>query len=704
MKNLSITKKMLLINTPAMIALIILSLIFIFMTNSVNNITRQTLYDELYVPTAALLNADRDFYQAYVAEDEIALLKASQSASDQAKTYDGLITGFLDKAKQELTLLSTQEPAPRPSEQLEKLVADFSDSAQKEIESLNTQGYALRPSQSLESLVTDFSKNAQQELALLKSQNVAARPSETLENLVADFSQNAESKLAQLSVKNSISDASQLMESLAADFSENATQAKTRMDDAFTKIQANADLYENYQHPTAGVTLKKLHQEFTVRFDEWFNTNPVTSDSTDTEKHLAAFNAAREQINLMTELLEAYAQGSTTAIAGQIANSTVSSIVIVAVIAVLLTLLAIYVIHYLKKNVLYITGISKRIAQGELQLAIDEKTFARDEIGQLSKAMGQILYKLGEYHNYIAEIASVLDAMKQGEMAIRLNQAYEGEFAAVKTALLGISSSLSDTLSNINIAAEHVSTGAAQVANGAQALAAGSSEQASSIEELSISVTKVAGQAKDNSVNVKAATQYVDKASADIRDGSEHMSRLTGAMVNIGSASDQIVHIAKVIEEIAFQTNILALNAAIEAARAGNAGKGFAVVADEVRNLAAKSAEAAKKTGELIRHSAEAVADGTELVAQTAKILYNIQGNDNRVNEIITEVHQASSEQVIAMEQIKKGLDQISSVVQTNAATAEENSAASEEMSSQAIVLHSEVGKFKLGASAKWLG
>jgi methyl-accepting chemotaxis protein len=703
MKNLSITKKLLLINTPAMIALIILSLIFIFMTNSVNKSTQQSLYDELYIPTAALLNADRDFYQAYVAEDEIALIQARQSASEQAKAYDDLITGFLDKAKQELTLLSTQEPAPRPSEQLENLVADFSINAQKEIETLNTQEYTLRPSKTLEGLVTDFSINAEQELALLKSQNVAARPSETLENLVADFSKNAESKLAQLS-SNTITDESKMMENLAADFSENATQAKTRMDDAFTKIQANQDLYENYQHPTAGVTLKKLYQEFTVKFDEWFSTNPVTSDANDTEKHLAAFNAAREQINLMTELLEAYAQGSTTAIAENIANSTVSSIVIVAVIAVLLTLLAIYVIHYLKKNVLYITGISKKIAQGELKLTIDEKTFARDEIGQLSKAMGQILYRLGEYHKYITEITSVLDCMKQGEMTIRLDQAYEGEFAAVKTALLGISSSLTDTLSTINIAAENVSTGAAQVANGAQALAAGSSEQASSIEELSVSVTKVTDQAKENSVNVKAATEYVDKASADVRDGSEHMSRLTGAMANIGSASDQIVQIAKVIEEIAFQTNILALNAAIEAARAGNAGKGFAVVADEVRNLAAKSAEAAKKTGELIRHSAEAVADGTEIVTQTAKILYNIQGNDNRVNEIITKVQQASSEQVVAMEQIKIGLNQISSVVQTNAATAEENSAASEEMSSQAIALHEEVGKFKFDASAKWLG
>ena len=695
MKNLSITKKLLLINTPAMIALIILSLIFIFMTDSVNKSTRQSLYDELYVPAAALLNADRDFYQAYTAEDEIALIKAQQSAAEQTKAFEGLITGFLDKAKQELTLLGTKEPAPRPSEQLETLVADFSQSAQKEIDILNAQGIALRPSKSLETLVADFSKNAEQELSLLQSQAEAARPSETLENLVADFSKNAESKLSQLSDQGT-ADASKLLESLAADFSENSTQVKTRMDDAFTKIQENQDLYGNFTHPTANVTLKQLYQEFTARFDEWFSTNPVTNDSADTVKHLAAFNTAREQINLMTELLDAYALSSTNAIQSQISNSTASSIAIVLAIAILLTILAVYVIHYLKKNVLYITGISKRIAQGELQLSMDEKTFTKDEIGQLSQAMGQILYRLGEYHNYLLEITSVLGAMKQGEIAVRLDQAYEGEFAAVKTALLGISSSLSETLYNINTAAVQVSTGASQVASGAQALAAGSAEQASTIEELSASIAQIAAQASENSASVKSVTEYVEQASGFVRNGSEHMTKLNEAMADIGTASNQIANITKVIEDIAFQTNILALNAAIEAARAGNAGKGFAVVADEVRNLAAKSAEAARKTADLIGQSTRTVSDGIQIAAKTAQILKSVEEKETLVSESIIHIGQSSMEQASAIDQIKQGLTQVSSVVQTNAATAEENSATSEEMSAQAGALRDEAAKFKL--------
>ncbi len=665
MKNLSITKKLLLITVPALIALIVLSLIFINLTNTVNSQTRRTLYDELFVPTAALLNADRDFYQAYVAEDEIALFSARKSALEQTQALRNLVDDFSSKAVEELSLLKSQEPSAQPS-------------------------------QALESLITDFSKNAAAELALMKDQQTGPISSAALESLVSAFMVSMENELANFANQVTGSDAAEVLKSLVSDFSENAGQVKTRMDDAFLMIQANTDLYEVFKHPTAGVTLKQLQQAFTNDYNEWFATNTVTNSGVDAQNHFAAFDTAREHINLMTELLEAYAQNSTAVIAAQVQNTTFSSLLIVALIAVLLTGMAVFVIYYTKKNILYITGISKRIASGELKLSIDEKTFAKDEIGQLSKSMGQILERLGEYHNYIAEITSVLTTMKQGDMTIRLTQAYEGEFASVRAALLGIASSLSQTLMIINTAAEQVATGAAQVASGAQALAAGSTQQASALEQLSASTARVAHQASENSANVNAAAGYVEQASAFVRDGSEHMDKLTGAMANISNASSQIASITKVIEDIAFQTNILALNAAIEAARAGNAGKGFAVVADEVRNLAAKSAEAAKQTSDLIGHSALTVAEGTEIVTRTAKILHNVQGKDNLVSESIIKIHQASSEQAAAIEQIRQGLAQVSSVVQTNAATAEENSATSEEMSAQAAALREEVAKFIL--------
>ena len=215
---------------------------------------------------------------------------------------------------------------------------------------------------------------------------------------------------------------------------------------------------------------------------------------------------------------------------------------------------------------------------------------------------------------------------------------------------------------------------------------------------MSASVTNIAQQAFDNSANVKLATQYVADAIKGISSSNEHMKELTDAMGAIGSASNKIASITKVIEDIAFQTNILALNAAIEAARAGNAGKGFAVVADEVRNLAGKSAEAAKQTAELIQRSADTVAAGTQMTAETAHILKEISAKAMKVNESVSKIERASDEQVSAIEQIKIGLGQVSAVVQTNAATAEENSATSEEMAAQAATLREEVGKFQLNS------
>jgi methyl-accepting chemotaxis protein len=378
------------------------------------------------------------------------------------------------------------------------------------------------------------------------------------------------------------------------------------------------------------------------------------------------------------------------------ALAQVDSIVVVVLLLSLLEMVVIGtgVILILRKSLRpmkNIISIAEGMERGEL--SADVKVAAKDEFGHLAQVFQKTTNVLA---NYVGEITSILLKIAKGDLRVTIENDYVGDFAPIKAALLDISSSLNNTLISINTAAEQVSTGASQVASGAQALAAGSTEQASSIEELNVSITKIAEQSAENSVNVKLASQYVEQASANVRDGSGRMSQLTGAMANIGSSSNQIANITKVIEDIAFQTNILALNAAIEAARAGNAGKGFAVVADEVRNLAAKSAEAAKQTAELIRRSAITVEEGTQVAAKTAQILHDIESKDNMVNESIMKVLHSSSDQAAAIEQVRQGLSQVSSVVQTNAATAEENSATSEEMSAQAAALSEEVGKFKL--------
>jgi len=387
---------------------------------------------------------------------------------------------------------------------------------------------------------------------------------------------------------------------------------------------------------------------------------------------------------------------SSFAVSKSEALSQANSIVLVVLFLSILELVVIGtgVVLILRKSlnpVKDIIRVAEGMERGDLNVEVNVTT--KDEFGHLA----QVFQKTGSVlKNYVGEISSILRQIAKGDLCVTIENDYVGDFAPIKEALLDISSSLNRTLLTINTAAEQVSTGASQVASGAQALATGSTEQASSIEELNASIAKITVEATENSANVKMAAQYVEQASANVRNGSERMKQLNGAMTNIGSASNQIANITKVIEDIAFQTNILALNAAIEAARAGNAGKGFAVVADEVRNLAAKSAEAAKKTADLIKHSVATVSEGTLIATQTAQILHDIEGKDNLVNESIVKIHQASSDQAAAIEQIKQGLNQVSSVVQTNAATAEENSATSEEMSAQAAALREEVGKFKL--------
>ena len=363
-----------------------------------------------------------------------------------------------------------------------------------------------------------------------------------------------------------------------------------------------------------------------------------------------------------------------------------------AVAAIAATIIIVFAIRRSIMNpVMEIVSVYDEMSKGNMQVKINYES--KDEMGKMAKSIRKTNELLTSYIN---DISNKLELMSQGDMRIDMEMDYIGDFASIKKAIEHTVFSLNHTLQTINTAAEQVSTGASQVSSGAQALASGSTEQASSVEELSVTVTRVAEQAAANSDNVKVATQYVEQAGTDVETGNEHMGQLTEAMMEINSASSQIANITKVIEDIAFQTNILALNAAIEAARAGNAGKGFAVVADEVRNLAAKSAEAARQTSDLIKASVDTVSKGTQITTQTAQILLDIREKTKLVIESIIKIDDASAEQAVAIEQIKQGLNQVSSVVQTNAATAEENSATSEEMSAQATTLQEEVSKFKL--------
>ncbi len=312
---------------------------------------------------------------------------------------------------------------------------------------------------------------------------------------------------------------------------------------------------------------------------------------------------------------------------------------------------------------------------------------------ELKNALNETLNTLS---GYIDEISKVLSQMANSNLNIEINKEYKGDFAEIKDALNLIITSFNDVFSEINNASDQVASGSRQVSDGSLSLSQGATEQASAIEELTVSITQVAAQTKENAVNANQANELAIRAKENAKLGNDHMHEMLKSMEEINESSSNISKIIKVIDEIAFQTNILALNAAVEAARAGQHGKGFAVVAEEVRNLAARSANAAKETTGLIEGSIKKVESGTGIANETAKALNEIVDGVAKSANFVGEIASASNEQASAIAQINSGIEQVSQVVQTNSATAEESAAASEELSSQSQVLKEMVGKFKL--------
>jgi methyl-accepting chemotaxis protein len=206
----------------------------------------------------------------------------------------------------------------------------------------------------------------------------------------------------------------------------------------------------------------------------------------------------------------------------------------------------------------------------------------------------------------------------------------------------------------------------------------------------------MSAQIKTNAQNADKANELVVETKAEADNGTTQMREMLKAMEEINDFSVSVNKIIKVIDDIAFQTNILALNAAVEAARAGAAGKGFAVVAEEVKNLAQKSAEAAKETTALIEGSITKIGDGSRIVKETATALDRIVKGIENVADLVHSIAQASKEQTQGAEQISQGIIQVSQVIQTNSSISEETAAASEELSGQADLLSEQVAQFKL--------
>lgn len=332
----------------------------------------------------------------------------------------------------------------------------------------------------------------------------------------------------------------------------------------------------------------------------------------------------------------------------------------------------------------------------EGRLGYEIRHVSEDEIGQTCQNMREAFTDL---RKVIEEIGHCMAALETKDLTVSPKVKFPGDFARIERSYQSLLKTLNRDFNEIRAVSLQIDGGASQVSNGAQALSQGSTLQAASVEELSATIMDISEKIKSDASYSEEASHSVMEAESTIVESNERMNRLMGAMEDISNNSNEIEKIIKTIDEIAFQTNILALNAAVEAARAGEAGKGFAVVADEVRNLAAKSAEAAKNTTELIENAISAVQEGIKIAQNTANSLNEVVDKTKVVTESIKRISVSSQEQSKAIEQITIGIGQISDVVQTNSATSEESAAASEELAGQASMLDSLIGQFKLSDS-----
>ena len=373
-------------------------------------------------------------------------------------------------------------------------------------------------------------------------------------------------------------------------------------------------------------------------------------------------------------------------------------IVIVAAglaIAVVTTMIGRIITNSITEPVEQIDAAVASLRKGELSnvemLTYESEDEFGDTIRNLKEAMGILA-------DYVSEISVEVKAIAQGDLTRNGDDITDflGDFSELKVSLLYILKRFNSTLTEISNLAEQVSSNSSEVENASKSLADGATEQAGVIEELNATIDTVVDMAEDTAKETQNASARVKASANKANEEKEKMNELLTEMEHITEISKEIGNIITDIEDIASQTNLLSLNASIEAARAGEAGKGFAVVADQIGKLAADSAKSAVNTRDLIDKTLVEIEKGNTITRTTADAFNQIIADMESFAELAENTMEKANSQAESLEQIGQGIEQLSGVVQGNAASSEENTAISINLAEGAAKMHDRVNIFKL--------
>ena len=554
-QNLKVSKKLLLLYMPALVALVILLVVFIWDTNDINKTTKKIYYEETYISTSLILNADRDFYQAATEEKEL-FLSTKLNETQKKELMDG--------------------------------------------------------------------------------------------------------------------------------YQENITQVEERMSQAIDNIKENHKLYAEFKHSGSGKTLEMMYKEFVSNLNEWKNSYDINTSKGDINSHLIYFDASREQINAMTELLDEYAKEESQSISGDIQTKVMIWSILILILIVLISIFAYYIIKYLKRSILGTTKDMGRLSENDLSFE-PYQISSKDELGGLCISVNEVIRSL----------------------------------RGILSLLSDTSSKLTDSSASMKINSDEITVSMNQIASTVGEIAGSASQQAEDAEQAASEFGNLGEVIIKNTLSTKVLSDASNQLQIVSKEGLVTITELSKITVNSKKSFDLIFDtirntnesaskigtVSEAIASIAEQTNLLALNAAIEAARAGEAGKGFSVVAEEIRKLAEQSSQStnsihaildvlqqqiteANEQSDMVREVVDTQAESVKETEERYKVIVETLED---MNGEINSLESVSKEMEKSRNQVLDIITSLSAIAQENSASTEETSATTEEVLASMITINEAV-------------